>query len=74
MENRLHLLYLRRFSTGCRRASSSAGLTVYGLANASALGVAHVLRLLRDELQMAMAPCGCRTLEQIPPDLLWPST
>jgi len=32
-----------------------------------------VLRLLRDELEVAMALCGCRTLEQIPPDLLWPS-
>ena len=46
---------------------------VYGLANAGAMGVAHVLRLLRDELEVAMALCGCRTLEQIPPDLLWPS-
>ncbi|MDP3701490.1 MAG: alpha-hydroxy acid oxidase [Hylemonella sp.] len=46
---------------------------VYGLANAGALGVAHVLRLLRDELEVAMALCGCRTLEQIPTGLLWPS-
>lgn len=37
---------------------------VYGLANAGALGVAHVLRLLRDELEIAMALCGCRTLAQ----------
>ncbi len=47
---------------------------IYGLANAGALGVAHVLRLLRDELEVAMALCGCRTLEQIPSDLLWPSS
>ena len=37
---------------------------VYGLAHAGALGVAHVLRLLRDELEIAMALCGCRTLAQ----------
>lgn len=36
---------------------------VYGLANAGAVGVAHVLRLLRDELEIAMALCGCRTLD-----------
>lgn len=44
---------------------------VWGLANAGALGVAHVLRLLRDELEMAMALCGCRTLEQATPALFW---
>lgn len=37
---------------------------IHGLANAGARGVAHVLRLLRDELEIAMALCGCRTLEQ----------
>ena len=35
---------------------------LHGLANAGARGVAHVLRLLRDELEMAMALTGCRTL------------
>ncbi|MCW2313640.1 isopentenyl diphosphate isomerase/L-lactate dehydrogenase-like FMN-dependent dehydrogenase [Rhodoferax antarcticus] len=35
---------------------------IYGLANAGALGVAQVLRLLRDELEIAMALCGCATL------------
>ena len=35
---------------------------IHGLANAGASGVAHVLRLLRDELEMAMALTGCRTL------------
>jgi 4-hydroxymandelate oxidase len=34
---------------------------VFGLANAGAHGVAHVLRLLRDELEIAMALTGCRT-------------
>jgi 4-hydroxymandelate oxidase len=43
---------------------------IYGLATAGALGVAHVLRLLRDELEVAMALTGCRTLADITPDVL----
>jgi 4-hydroxymandelate oxidase len=43
---------------------------IYGLATAGALGVAHVLRLLRDELEVAMALTGCRTLEDITPAVL----
>ena len=35
---------------------------IWGLANAGAAGVAHVLRLLRDELESAMALTGCATL------------
>lgn len=35
---------------------------VHGLANAGAIGVAHVLRLLRDELEIAMALTGCPSL------------
>lgn len=35
---------------------------IFGLAHAGAPGVAHVIRLLRDELEMAMALTGCRTL------------
>jgi len=35
---------------------------IHGLANAGAQGVAHVLRLLRDELEIAMALCGCHEL------------
>jgi 4-hydroxymandelate oxidase len=38
---------------------------LFGLANAGAMGVAHVLRLLRDELEIAMALCGCATLDDI---------
>jgi 4-hydroxymandelate oxidase len=38
---------------------------VFALAAAGAHGVAHMLRLLRDELEMAMAQCGCATLEQV---------
>lgn len=44
---------------------------LYGLANAGALGVAHVLRLLRDELEIAMALCGCPTLASVNSDCLW---
>jgi 4-hydroxymandelate oxidase len=33
-------------------------------------GVAHVIRLLRDELEIAMALTGCRTLQAIPTDLI----
>jgi 4-hydroxymandelate oxidase len=43
---------------------------VFGLANAGAMGVAHVLRLLRDELEIAMALCGCRDLGQATSALL----
>lgn len=32
---------------------------VWGLANAGAVGAAHVLRLLRDEFEIAQALCGC---------------
>lgn len=34
---------------------------LWGLATAGAVGVAHVLRLLRDELEIAMALSGCAT-------------
>ncbi|MCW5259231.1 alpha-hydroxy-acid oxidizing protein [Verminephrobacter eiseniae] len=43
---------------------------LYGLANAGAAGVAHVLRLLRDELEIAMALTGCATLAEATPALL----
>jgi 4-hydroxymandelate oxidase len=35
---------------------------IHGLAHGGAQGVAHVLRLLRDELEIAMALCGCHEL------------
>lgn len=38
---------------------------LHGLATGGAQGVAHVLRLLIDELEITMALCGCRTLDQI---------
>lgn len=43
---------------------------IYGMATAGALGVAHVLRLLWEELEVAMALTGCRTLDEIIPDVL----
>lgn len=41
---------------------------LWGLAVGGALGVAHVIRLLRDELEMTMALCGCATLADISAD------
>ena len=38
---------------------------LYGLAHAGARGAAHLMRLLRDELEMAMTLCGCRTPQDI---------
>lgn len=43
---------------------------IHGLANAGAVGVAHVLRLLRDELEIAMALSGCARLSDASPALL----
>jgi 4-hydroxymandelate oxidase len=37
---------------------------VHALAVGGPHGVAHLLRLLRDELEVAMALCGCATLAQ----------
>lgn len=45
---------------------------VHALAASGALGVAHALRLLRDELEIAMALSGCKTLADAGPPLLWP--
>ncbi|CAN5194568.1 alpha-hydroxy acid oxidase [soil metagenome] len=38
---------------------------VWGLASAGAMGVAHVIRLMRDELEMTMALTGCAHLADI---------
>lgn len=43
---------------------------VFALAVAGPHGVAHVLRLLRDELEIAMALAGCATLADASPALL----
>lgn len=44
---------------------------VYALAVAGALGVAHMLRLLREELEVTMALAGCPTIADIGADSLW---
>lgn len=44
---------------------------VHGLAVAGAQGVSHVLRLLHDELEVAMALTGCRSLAEITPALIY---
>lgn len=46
---------------------------LHALAAAGAHGVAHGLRLLRDELDIALALSGCRTLDEVGPQLLWPA-
>jgi 4-hydroxymandelate oxidase len=38
---------------------------IYALATAGALGVAHLIRVLREELEIAMALSGCKTLDDI---------
>lgn len=43
---------------------------LYGLAAAGTAGAAHVLRLLRDELQLVMAQCGVASPAAISGDLL----
>ena len=43
---------------------------LWGLAVGGADGAQHVLELLRDELSLAMALAGCRTIEEITPDLV----
>ena len=44
---------------------------VHALAVAGPQGVAHVLRLLRDELEIAMALSGCATLDQASRELIF---
>jgi len=43
---------------------------VYGLAAAGPVGVAHVIKMLRAELEIAMALTGCPTLQAIGPSLV----
>jgi 4-hydroxymandelate oxidase len=45
---------------------------LYGLAHAGARGVAHVLRLLRDEFEATLALTGCANVKDIAFDRLWP--
>lgn len=43
---------------------------LHALAAAGALGVAHAIRVLRAELELAMALTGCKTLDEIGPHCL----
>lgn len=49
-------------------------LQTYALAVAGALGVAHLLRLLREELEVCMAQAGCATLADIGPAMIFRQT
>lgn len=44
---------------------------VYGLASGGAAGVTHVLKILRQELLMAMSLLGCPTIGSINRSILW---
>ncbi|HEY1080918.1 MAG TPA: alpha-hydroxy acid oxidase [Prosthecobacter sp.] len=44
---------------------------IFGLSVAGAVGVAHVINILRAEFEVAMALTGCATTDQIGPHLLW---
>lgn len=46
---------------------------IHALAVAGALGVAHLIRVLREELEICMALCGCRSLAEIGPHCLAPA-
>jgi isopentenyl diphosphate isomerase/L-lactate dehydrogenase-like FMN-dependent dehydrogenase len=45
----------------------------WGLAAAGEEGVAHVLEILREEFDVAMALSGCRTGNEIGPDIVRPA-
>lgn len=47
-------------------------LQMYALSVAGALGVAHMLKLLREELEVCMAQAGCTTTREITADALMP--
>ncbi|MEJ7811202.1 MAG: alpha-hydroxy acid oxidase [Gemmatimonadaceae bacterium] len=44
---------------------------LWGLALGGESGVARVLEVLRDEFDLAMALCGCRTVGEVTGDLVW---
>jgi isopentenyl diphosphate isomerase/L-lactate dehydrogenase-like FMN-dependent dehydrogenase len=43
---------------------------LWGLAVGGADGVQHVLEMIRGELSLAMALAGCRTIDEVTPDLV----
>lgn len=44
---------------------------IFGLSVAGPIGVAHVLNILRAELEVAMGLTGCATIDQITREVLW---
>ncbi|WP_303784725.1 alpha-hydroxy acid oxidase [Azovibrio restrictus] len=46
-------------------------LQLYALAVAGSLGVAHMLKLLREELELCMAQAGCASLADIRQDMIY---
>jgi len=60
---------LRALALGARAVMVGRPV-LWGLATAGAAGAAHVLRLLRDELELAMAQCGVACPQQAGPELL----
>lgn len=44
---------------------------IFGLSVGGAVGVAHVLNILRAEFEVAMGLTGCRTVDDIQPSILW---
>lgn len=62
----------RALATGARAVLIGRPVC-HGLAVAGALGVSHVLRLLRDELEVTMALTGCKRLSDITRDRLVPN-
>lgn len=47
---------------------------IWGLATYGERGVTHVVEMLRTEFEMAMALLGAQTVDDLGPDLLWPTT
>ena len=54
------------------RAALIGRPALWGLAAGGRPGVARVLELLRDEIDLAMGLCGCPTIGDITRDLLFP--
>ena len=44
---------------------------LWGLAVNGEAGVRHILQILHDELQNVMAQCGCTTIDELTPDLIF---
>ena len=45
---------------------------LWGLAVGGSEGVQRVLQILREELTLAMALCGCKAISEIDPSILYP--